>query len=87
MPMMVTLSGRERALLRAVAGDRCQFRGGCEPVLLVDGMSFADSSVARHLVEAGLVEAPDPRVSLAPVRLTGEGRCALVDQRPSTTWT
>ena len=77
MSVMVTLSGRERALLRAVSGGRCQFRGGCEPVLLVDGQACADSSVARRLVEAGLVEVPDPRVPLTPALLTEAGRGLL----------
>jgi hypothetical protein len=76
MPVMATLSGRERALLRAVAADRCQFRGGCEPVLLVDGLACADWSVARRLIESGLVETPDPRVPLAPARLTATGEAA-----------
>ena len=74
-PVMRT-SGRERALLRAVAAGRCQFRGGCEPVLLVDGMTCADWSVARRLVENGLVEPPDPSVPLAPARLTETGQAA-----------
>ncbi len=75
MPVM-TMSGRERALLRAVAAGRCQFRGGCEPVLLVDGMACADWSVARRLVESGLLESPDLRVPLAPARLTETGQAA-----------
>lgn len=77
MPVAVTVSGRERALLRAVAAGRCQFRGGCEPVLLVDGLACADWSVARRLVEWGLVEIPDPRVPLAPAALTSAGRARL----------
>lgn len=77
MPVAVTVSGRERALLRAVAAGRCQFRGGCEPVLLVDGLACADWSVARRLVESGLVEVPDPRVPLAPAVLTSAGAAQL----------
>lgn len=77
MPVM-TMSGRERALLRAVAAGRCQFRGGCEPVLLVDGMACTDWSVARRLVESGLLESPDPRVPLAPARLTETGQAATL---------
>ncbi|MDN5930962.1 MAG: hypothetical protein L0I24_07860 [Pseudonocardia sp.] len=75
---VTTMSGRERALLRAVAAGRCQFRGGCEPVLLVDGMACTDWSVARTLVESGFVEAPDPRVPLAPARLTETGQAATL---------
>lgn len=77
MPVAMTVSGRERALLRAVAAGRCQFRGGCEPVLLVDGLACADWSVARRLVECGLVEVPDARVPLAPAALTSAGRTLL----------
>ncbi len=76
MPVM-TMSGRERALLRAVAAGRCQFRGGCEPVLLVDGMACADWAAARRLVEAGLVVAPDPSCALSTVSLTPAGTAAL----------
>lgn len=71
------VSGRERALLRAVSLGRCQFRGGCEPVLLVDGLVCADSSASRHLVDAHLVDRPDPTAELAPVTLTAAGRSAL----------
>jgi hypothetical protein len=72
-----SLSGRDRALLRAVTRGRCEFRGGCEPVLLIDGLACADSSAAHRLVEAGLLAAPDPRVALAPAALTAAGRAAL----------
>jgi hypothetical protein len=71
------LSGRDRALLRAAADERCEFRGGCEPVLLVDGLACADFSAAHRLVHAGLLDAPDPRVALAPAVLTPSGRAAL----------
>ncbi len=71
------LSGRDRALLRAVAAGRCEFRGGCEPVLVVDGLVCADSSAAHRLVDAGLVGEPDTRVALAPAVLTASGRAAL----------
>ena len=71
------VSGRERALLRAVSAGRCRFRGGCEPVLLIDGLACADSSASRHLIDARLVDPPDPTVDLAPVTLTAAGRSAL----------
>lgn len=77
MPVTVTVSGRERALLRAVVAGRCQFRGGCEPVLLVDGLACADSSVARRLVDLGLVAAPDARVPVQPATATEAGRALL----------
>ncbi|QJY45777.1 hypothetical protein [Pseudonocardia broussonetiae] len=77
MPVAVTVSGRERALLRAVDAGRCQFRGGCEPVLLVDGLACADSSVARRLVDLGLVAAPDTSVPVQPATATDAGRALL----------
>lgn len=70
-------SGRDRALLRAAAAGRCEFRGGCQPVLLVDGLPCADFAAALRLVEAGLLAAPDARVDLAPATLTPAGRRTL----------
>jgi hypothetical protein len=71
------VSGRDRAVLRAVSAGRCQFRGGCEPVLLVDGLVCADFSATRRLIDAGLIAAPDPTVLLAPATITPAGRAAL----------
>lgn len=73
----VIRSGRDRALLKAIAAGRCQFRGGCEVLLLVDGLVFADFSVARRLIDDALVVAPDPAVPLAPAVLTPAGIMAL----------
>lgn len=67
--------GRDRAVLRAVAAGRCQLRVGCEPQLIVDGMSCADSAAARRLITAGLL-AP-PAGPLGRARLTAAGRAAL----------
>lgn len=67
--------GRDRAVLRAVAANRCQLRAGCEPLLLIDGVACADSGVARRLMAAGLIAAP---VAVAErARLTAAGRAAL----------
>jgi hypothetical protein len=77
VPNEAGLSGRDRALLRAVDAGRAQFRGGCVPVLLIDGLACADFSAAPRLVEAGLLDAPDAAVPLAPAVLTPEGRAAL----------
>ena len=71
------VSGRDRAVLRAVAGGRCQLGAGCEPVLLVDGLVFADFSTGGRLVAAGLVAPPDPTRPLGPARLTAAGAAAL----------
>lgn len=73
-----TLSGRDRAVLRAVAAGRGQLGAGCEPVLLVDGLVCADFSTGSRLVAAGLLEAPDRRRVLTPARLTTAG-CAALD--------
>lgn len=71
------LSGRDRALLRAVAAGRCLLGSGCEPVLLVDGLACADSSAGRRLVSAGLIRAVAGEV-LGAVTLTSAGRRALL---------
>ncbi len=77
MAVTSALSGRDRALLRAVSAGRCAFRGGCEPVLLVDGVGCADWAAARRLVDLGLVVAPDTSVALTAVSLTPSGVAAV----------
>jgi hypothetical protein len=72
-----TVSGRDRAVLRAVAAGRCQLGAGCEPLLLVDGIMCADFSVGQRLVEAGLITPPDRMCPLGPATLTSAGRAAL----------
>lgn len=72
-----TISGRERAVLRAVAAGRCQLGAGCEPVLLVDGMVCADLALGHRLVAAGLIVPPDPAASAGPAVLTADGRAVL----------
>ncbi len=79
MAVSLILSGRDRALLRAASAGRCEFRGGCEPVLLVDGLACADWAAARRLVDAGLVVTPDMSVALAAVTLTPAGSAALAE--------
>src|SRR3954447_3448048 len=71
----VEVCGRDRALLRAVAAGRCQLRAGCEPQLIVDGLSCADSAAARRLIVAGLIASPAATIEQA--RLTSAGRAAL----------
>jgi hypothetical protein len=73
----LTVCGRDRALLRAVAAGRCQVGAGCEPVLLVDGLGCADSSAAFRLLAAGLIQRPVPGLILGPAVLTDAGRRAL----------
>jgi hypothetical protein len=71
------LSGRDRAVLRAVEAGRCQLGVACEPVLLVDGLVCADFSTGARLVAAGLVAPPDAGRLLGPARLTALGLAAL----------
>ena len=52
-----TLSGRDRAILRAVAAGGAQLQLGSEPDLFLDSRSCADQSAAHHLVHAGLIAA------------------------------
>ena len=76
-----TISGRDRAVMRAVAAGRCQLGAGCEPVLLVDGLVCADFSTGTRLVDAGLVAPPDRTRPLGPARLTAAGSAAIGDLR------
>ena len=79
MPMTTrtALSGRERALLRAVSAGRGEFRGGCVPVLLIDGLACADFAAAQHLLDAGMLAPPDVTVPLAPAALSAAGRAVV----------
>ena len=52
-----TLSGRDRAILRAVAAGAAELQLGVEPDLFLDGRSCADQSAAHHLVHAGYLTA------------------------------
>lgn len=72
-----TLSGRDRAVLRAVAAGRCRLGGGWQPELLIDGLACADSAAGRRLVAAGLINPPDPDRSPGPARITSLGWRAL----------
>ena len=78
MSVPVMVSGRDRAVLRAVSAGRCQFRGGCGSILLVDGLACADFSAVRRLIDAGLLAAPDATVPLAPAALTPAGHAVLL---------
>ena len=79
MTSMNTLSGRDRAILRAVAAGGAELRLGAEPDLFLDGRCCCDQSAAHHLVHAGLIAATalklvSQRVAAA---LTPAGRQAL----------
>ena len=63
------ITGRERAVLRAVAAGRCEYAGG---TLLVDGIGCCDQFVGPRLARAGLIAARS-----GPARLTDDGRALL----------
>lgn len=73
------LSGRDRAILRAVLAGGAELVVGAEPDLLLHGRCCCDQSAVRRLVRAGLI-AP---VTQAPVgervvaTLTAAGGAAL----------
>jgi len=52
-----TLSGRDRAILRAVAAGGAELQLGTEPDLFFDGRSCCDQSAAHQLFRAGLIAA------------------------------
>ena len=52
-----TISGRDRAILRAVSAGGAELVLGAEPDLLLDGRYCCDQSAAHHLVRTGLIAA------------------------------
>jgi hypothetical protein len=69
-----TLSGRDRAILRAVAAGGAQLQLGAEPDLFLDGRSCADQFAAHHLVTPATLGLLGQRVAAA---LTPAGYEAL----------
>jgi hypothetical protein len=74
-----TLSGRDRAILRAVAAGGAELQLGAEPDLFFDGRCCCDQSAAHRLVSSDLIAAATlglcgQRVAAA---LTPAGRQAL----------
>jgi hypothetical protein len=51
----VRLSGRDRAILRAVAAGTAELTWGAEPDLLLDGRFCCDQAAAHRLARAGLI--------------------------------
>jgi hypothetical protein len=78
MSETIMLTGRDRAVLRAVHAGRCQLGVGCVPVLRIDGFACTDSAVGHRLLAAGLIRLAD-EAGVAPgtVTLTEAGRAAL----------
>jgi len=71
----VDLTGRDRALLRAVAAGRCDIARTGIPDLRVDGRWFCDQPRAHALLAAGLLTRGDGAAAAAV--LTRAGRAAL----------
>jgi hypothetical protein len=73
------LSGRDRAILRAVAAGGAELCVGNEPDLFLDGRSCCDQSAAHHLVHAGLIAATTLKLvgERVAAALTPAGRQAL----------
>jgi hypothetical protein len=74
-----TLSGRDRAILRAVAAGGAELELGAEPDLFLDGLCCCDQAAAHQLVRTGLIAAATlglvgERVAAA---ITAAGREAL----------
>jgi hypothetical protein len=51
----VQLTGRDRAILRAVATGGAELSWGAEPDLLLDGRFCCDQPAAHRLARAGLI--------------------------------
>ncbi len=72
------LTGRQRALLRAVAAGRCELTSSQQPDMFVDGLFCCDQLSARQLVRARLVAGAAGRPGgRAPAALTDDGWQAL----------
>jgi len=74
-----TLTWRDRAILRAVAGGGAELVYGAEPDLIIDGRCCCDQSAAHRLARAGLI-APLATATVGqrvPARLTPAGTARL----------
>ncbi|MBC3192334.1 hypothetical protein H7X46_14810 [Pseudonocardia sp. C8] len=70
-------TGRDRALLRAVAAGRCTVNDDACHSLAIDGVCFCDQFAAVRLAGAGLVEPAGRARGPRPLRLTDTGRSLL----------
>jgi hypothetical protein len=57
MTTTTTLSGRDRAILRAVAAGGAELQLGTEPDLFLDGRCCCDQPAVHNLVRAGYIVA------------------------------
>jgi hypothetical protein len=77
---ILNLTGRDRALLRAVAAGRCDITATGVPDLRVDGRWFCDQTRAHALIAAGLLV----RTGGTTPSVTPAGRAALDEyERPA----
>jgi hypothetical protein len=68
----ISLTGRDRAVLRAVADGRCRISAGACPTLTIDGVCCCDQFAANRLTGAGLIAEGD-----GPAHLTDRGLAML----------
>jgi len=73
------LSGRDLALLRAVATGRAELAHSCEPDLFIDGLCCCDQYAAHQLAHRGLIRpaAGAPIGHRVRAELTGAGAAVL----------
>ncbi|HVE95625.1 MAG TPA: hypothetical protein VNA67_01345 [Pseudonocardiaceae bacterium] len=73
------ITGRERAMLRAVSDGRAELACSCEPDLFIDGLGCCDQYTAHRLARAGLIRPSIEGAIGQRVRaeLTVEGRAVL----------
>ncbi|WP_232664389.1 hypothetical protein [Pseudonocardia sp. TRM90224] len=55
LTMNVQLTGRDRAILRAVAAGNAELEWGAEPDLFLDGRCCCDQAAAHRLARAGYI--------------------------------
>jgi len=78
--MTESLTHRDRAILRAVAGGTAEMSVSSEPDLYVDGRFCCDQLAARRLAHAGLIAGAAPAAlgQRVPARLTPAGHQELL---------
>lgn len=83
---LTALSGRDRAILRAVADGRVDIALSSEPDLFVDGLFCCDQLAAHALAHAGFIcpATTGRRGSHVPALLTTAGVAALADTTGGT---
>lgn len=74
------LTGRDRAILRAVSVGRAELGWGVEPDLFLDGRCCCDQPAAHRLAQAGLIAPAAVAAAGQRVRamITDRGRFELV---------